>query len=422
MCLLTLKHKKKTHFEMDQQQQASASKILSINFNQSHTYFTTGTDRGFAMYRVNPLEKMCERDLGGGIDIAVQLYETNFIGLVGNGKNPKFPTCKFVLWDDYKAPAGEQVVEEIMKERILAVRINNEVVALVTAKRAKIYNLKDMNMIKKIKTGDNPGGVCALSSCKGSVFLCPGLEIGTVNIVNYANKNNIVERIVKCHEHPVKSIALNTTFDDERAQPNSDTIFATASDHGTLIKLFDIEKQTKIKEFRRGGDATEIYALNFSRDSKCLAVTSSKGTVHVYSLSKDYENVSSRASILGGVASYFNSEWSAFSIDFASAAAYSNSTLATTATTNTKPGGKDFQQPPSGPIKHIACVVPLGDDPLMKKQQGNNSVTATDTYRLIIMSEDGTYAVHDLQFKDTKSIAKFSGMLQDLKSIALQKQ
>jgi WD repeat-containing protein 45 len=394
-----------------EQQIAPPSKILSINFNQSHTYFTTGTERGFALYKVNPLEKICERDLGGGIGIAVQLYETNFIGLVGGGKNPKFPTCKFVLWDDYKAPAGEQVVEEVMKERIVAVRMNHDVVALVTRRRAKIYNLKNMTEIRKVKTANNPDGVCALSSSKGSVFLCPGIEVGSVNIVDYVKG---VERIVKCHEHPLRAIALNTTFDDPtRANSAADSMFATASDHGTLIKMFDVEKQTKLKEFRRGGDATEIYALDFSRDAKCLAVTSSKGTVHVYSLSKEYDNVSSRASILGSVASYFGSEWSAFSIDFAAAG---TTAVGSGGAGAVKPGGKDFQQQ-VGPTKHVACVVPLGDEPLLRKI-ASGTQSALDTYRLIIMSEDGTYAVHDLQFKDTKSIAKFSGMLQELRPLS----
>jgi hypothetical protein len=70
------------------------SRVLSISFNQSKTFFTLAMDTGFSLYRVNPLEKMCERDLGGGIGIAVQLFETNFFGLVGGGSNPKFPTCK----------------------------------------------------------------------------------------------------------------------------------------------------------------------------------------------------------------------------------------------------------------------------------------------------------------------------------------
>lgn len=356
------------------------SKILGFSFNQSRTFLTTATDTGFTMYQVDPLEKICERDMGGGIGIAVQLFETNFFGLVGGGKNQKFPTCKFVLWDDYK---GEQVVEIVMKDRIVSVKLNHDVIAIVTSRHVKLVSIKTVQEIMKIKTHPNPDGVCALSSLQNkSIFLCPGVTPGTVNIVDY---DKGTQRMVSCHEHPIKWISMNTSFDKSQ-DPFTDSIFATASDHGTLIKVFDIEKQTKLNEFRRGGDATEIYGLEFSRDSRCLATTSSKGTVHVYSLSKDFGNVSSRASILGGVASYFGSQWSPFSIDFS-------------ATMKAKQPNKDFQ-------RHVASVSPIIDS--------KNPNTPTDHYRLLIISEDGCYAVHDLQFKDTKSVHKVSGLLQDL--------
>ncbi len=384
-----------------QNQLSLSSQILSVNFNQSYTFFTVGTDRGFALYKVDPLQKICERDMGGGIGIAVQLFETNFIGLVGGGRNPRFPTCKFVLWDDYKAPAGDTVVEEVVKDRILNVRLNSKVVAIVTRRHSYLYSLQNMQKICDIKTEDNPDGVCALSSARGNIFLCPGVEIGTVRIYDYVQK---VEKIVKCHEHPIKFIALNTTFtlEDSRSDPHSDSMFATASVQGTLIKIFDVEKQSKVKELRRGGDASEIYSVSFSRDSKCLVATSKKCTVHVYSLTKDYENVSSRAGFLGG--SYFGSEWSPFAINFTNQSQ----------TANIKPGGKDFQTRNNEVYFHNACLVPIG---LASKNDNTNAavLNSSDTYRLLITSEDGTYAVHDLQFKDTKSIAKVSGLLQDLR-------
>jgi WD40 repeat protein len=364
----------------------TASPIISISFNQSHTCFTVGTESGYALYRVDPLEKICERDMGGGIGIAVQLFETNFIGLVGGGKNPRFPTCKFVLWDDYKAPLGDMVIEEIVKDRIVGVRLNNDVVALLTRRHAFLYALQDMARIADLKTDNNPDGVCALSSSR-KLFLCPDVEIGTVRIFDYERRATV--KSVKCHEHPLKYIALNTTFDRAAIPTVTDNLFVTASHHGTLLKVFDIDRQNKVKEFRRGGDTSDIYALAFSRDSNCLVATSSKGTVHVYSLSKEFENVASRASMLGGLASYFNSEWSPFCIDFASSASVQQ----------TRPGGKDFQTT-NGPAKHVACLTPIAN---------------AHTYRLLIVSEEGVYAIHDLQFKDTKAVAKVSGLLQDLR-------
>jgi WD40 repeat protein len=367
--------------------------IQCISFNQGNTTFIAGTDRGFVMYRVNPLEKLSERDLGGGIGIATQLFETNFIGLVGGGDNPLYPVNQFVLWNDYTAPSGSAIATIVEKDKIVAVRLNHDVVAVVTRKAAMLYSLQDMKPIReKIKTAPNPDGVCDLSSTTGTVFLCPGIEVGTVNIVDYKNKT---ERIVSCCSHPLRSITLNTSPDLSGSSSSvdsmtsvlkatlvqpPDSLFATTSQEGTLIRVFDVATQTKLRELRRGTDSCEIYSVRFSPDSRCLTITSSKNTAHVFSLTKDFENQSSRAGWLGG---YFGSEWSSFPIEFAPM-----STLAP------QPGGPQFQ-PRVGPVRHISCVFPT---------------STTDAFRLVIAAHDGSYAVHDLQFKDHKSIPRTSGM------------
>jgi WD40 repeat protein len=378
-----------------------SSKILSITFNQGRTTFLAGTDNGFAMYRVNPLEKLSERVLGGGIGIAVQLYGSNFIGLVGGGDNPMYPVNQFVLWNDYTPPNGEAIVTKVEKDKIVAVRLNHDIVAVVTRKCAMLYSLKDMKLVRKIKTSNNPDGVCDLSSTTGTVFLCPGLEVGTVNIVDYKAQS---ERIVSCCSHPLRSITLNTADDDsdgssadptDRAavigQQPPDSLFATTSVEGTLIRVYDVATQTMLKELRRGSDACEIYGVHFSSDSRCLAVTSSKNTTHIFSLNKEYENQSSRASFLGG---YFGSEWSSFGIEFAPA-----SSLAP------QPGGPQFQQR-TGPVRHIGCIFPTSSQP------------KTDAFRLLIVACDGSFAIHDLQFKDHKSFPRTSGMFIDLPASA----
>jgi WD40 repeat protein len=365
------------------------NKVHCIHFNQCHTCFLIGTDTGFAMYSVNPLEEKYRRDLGGGIGIAVQLFESNFVGLVGGGDNPAFPVNKFMLWNDY---TGEVVAEKREKDTIVGLRINHEVVAVLTRRRAVIYDLEKMKELRSIKTSSNQKGVCALSSSKGSVFLCPGMEPGSVNIVDYMAGT---ERIVKCHDGALRSITLNTTYDDERAHSSGDTVFATTSEKGTLVRVFDVATQTQLKELRRGHDECEIYSVEFSRDSKCLAVTSSKGNVHIFSLSKDFDNVSSRASFLKGVSSYLGSRWSPFSINFATA----------TTPTDQKPGGKDFQAPPSGPQRHVACVTSLS--------KGN--ANTNDAYQLLILGVDGSYAVHNLLFKDATSTPITSGLIRDIK-------
>lgn len=367
-------------------------KIHCLQFNQCHTSFLVGTDTGFALYSVNPLQEVYHRDFGGGIGIAVQLFETNFVGLVGGGENPAFPVNKFQLWNDY---TGKVVATRREKDTIVGVRINHDVVAVLTRRHAMIYDLEKMNLVRTIKTGSNPTGICALSSSKGKVFLCPGMEPGTVNIVNYAEGT---ERTVQCHDSPLRTITMNTTFDDEKkAHSSGDTVFATTSERGTLVRVFDVATQTQLKELRRGHDACEIYNVEFSNDSKCLVVTSSKGNVHVFSLSKDFDNVTSRASFLGSVSSYLGSKWSPFSINFC--------TTTSSAPSETKPGGKDFQEEPTGPQHHIACVSQLG-----KTKGAKNN----DAYQLLVLSKDGSYALHNLLFKDTTSTPMKSGLIQDI--------
>ena len=372
-----------------------SSKIISITFNQSRSTFVAGTETGFAIYKTNPLEKLCERNLGGGIGIAVQLFESNFIGLVGGGENPRFPVNQFVLWNDYTEPNGEAVVEKVEKDKIVAVRLNNEIAAVVTRKCAMLYSLKTMALVKKVKTSSNPDGICDMSSCTGTVFLCPGMEQGTVNIVDY---KAMTERTVNCCSHPLRSITLNTataeppgsgSSQDLKGRRDADTLFATTSVEGTLIRVYDVATQTLLRELRRGSDASEIYGVCFSPDSRCLAVTSSKNTAHVFSLDKDFENQSSRASFLGAAIGYFGSEWSSFGIEFTPAASAPT------------PGGPQFQ-PRVGPVRHLGCVFPTSQKAL------------TDAYRLLLVSQDGAYAIHDLQFKDHKSIPRTSGLLSQL--------
>ena len=53
---------------------------------------------------------------------------------------------------------------------------------------------------------------------------------------------------------------------------------------GTLIRVWDTVSKQRIAEFRRGADPAQIYSIAFSKDSSFLAVTSDKGTLHLFAL------------------------------------------------------------------------------------------------------------------------------------------
>lgn len=93
-------------------------------------------------------------------------------------------------------------------------------------------------------------------------------------------------------------------------------MFATASEKGTLIRVFSIAEKKLIKELRRGTNECQVLSLSFSQDNSKIACTSDHGTLHVFSLKTkgDDENVvenkRSNLKFLGGVSKYFDSEWS----------------------------------------------------------------------------------------------------------------
>lgn len=84
------------------------------------------------------------------------------------------------------------------------------------------------------------------------------------------------------------------------------TRLATASEKGTLIRIFDTETGKKVNELRRGSNQATIYCINFNHASTMLVVSSDHGTIHVFNL----DDTKPKESSLPIVPKYFSSQWS----------------------------------------------------------------------------------------------------------------
>ncbi|KAI7979167.1 Autophagy-related protein 18a [Camellia lanceoleosa] len=103
-------------------------------------------------------------------------------------------------------------------------------------------------------------------------------------------------------------------------------LLATCSTKGTLVRIFNTFDGSLLQE---GADRAEIYNLAFSSTAQWLAVSSDKGTVHVFGLKANLGNLGSDKShgasdpnhavssptsslsfIKGVLPKYFSSEWS----------------------------------------------------------------------------------------------------------------
>ena len=71
---------------------------LYTSFNQDSSLFAVGLPNGFRIYTTDPLRERMRRDFpDGGIAIIELVERTNWIALVGGGREPKYPANKVPL-------------------------------------------------------------------------------------------------------------------------------------------------------------------------------------------------------------------------------------------------------------------------------------------------------------------------------------
>jgi len=282
--------------------------LLFIGFNQDHSCFAVGTENGFQIWNCDPLKERFRRDLDGGIGIVEMLFRCNILALVGGGKNPKYPTNKVMIWDDFQ---NKCLAELEFSNEVKGVRLRRDRIVVALENKVYIYNFADLEPIHHIETAPNPKGLVGLSPASdNTVLACLGSKPGYV----YLMLNDMDKQApIKAHENAVGQMTLNRTG----------TRLATASELGTVIRVWDTATGELVAKLRRGKDRADITSLSFSADSKWLCVSSDKGTIHVFGLaegigedhSEEKKTQKSRLSFMtgflpGGLNDYVDSDFS----------------------------------------------------------------------------------------------------------------
>ena len=179
-------------------------------------------------------------------------------------------------------------------------RLRRERLAVALEHKVYVYNFADLKLQHATETAANPSGLLALSPGPGAAVLaCPGLHRGGVRLEWYDSgaadgaAGGRRTRFVAAHDGALAALALSP--DGAR--------LATASDKGTLLRVWDTATGAPLAELRRGADRALIYSIAFSPPPPSpaaagaaaggaasqpaeawLAASSDKGTVHVWRL------------------------------------------------------------------------------------------------------------------------------------------
>ncbi|KAI8470914.1 MAG: WD40-repeat-containing domain protein [Monoraphidium minutum] len=247
--------------------------LHSVAFNQDYGCFACGTTAGFRVYNSDPFkETFCRGFSNGGISIVEMLFRCNILAIVGGGDAPQYPPNKapVMIWDDHQ---GKCIGELSFKTQVRAVRLRRDRIVVALEHKVLVYNFADLKLLHQIETLANSRGLVALSpSADAAVLACPGLHTGQVRVELYDRKQT---RFISAHNTALAALALSP--DGKR--------LATASDKGTLVRVWNTADGSKLQELRRGSQPATIHSIALSRYCEWLAVSSDKDTVHVWALS-----------------------------------------------------------------------------------------------------------------------------------------
>uniref|UniRef100_A0A8C4ZQ24 WD repeat domain, phosphoinositide interacting 1 n=1 Tax=Gadus morhua TaxID=8049 RepID=A0A8C4ZQ24_GADMO len=182
----------------------------------------------------------------------------------------------------YHFKKGTEICNYSYSNNILSVRLNRQRLVVCLEESIYIHNIKDMKLLKTLlNTPSNPTGLCALSVNHGNSYLAyPGSAThGEIIVYDANNLSNVT--MIPAHDSPLAAVTFNT----------SGTKLASASEKGTVIRVFTVPEGHKLFEFRRGMKRyVSISSLSFSADGQFLCASSNTETVHIFKLEQHTPN------------------------------------------------------------------------------------------------------------------------------------
>lgn len=254
--------------------------VLCYGFNQDYSCFVCGTTSGFRVYTASPVCEVHRREHSSqfqprSVSLIAMLFKTNIFAMVtvadddpsANGAN------KVQIWDDQK---GKFVGELRSRNEVKGVVLRRDVIAMVCEYAIYVYTCDKLRVILHLTTNANPRGLCVLAPASDPwILCCPGQSTGAVRV--QVGQDDHATHVFTAHNTALAGLALNSTG----------SLVATASETGTVVKVFQASDGQLLYRLRRSARPTSISSLAFRADDKFLAVASSSPTVHIFKLDPD---------------------------------------------------------------------------------------------------------------------------------------
>ncbi|XP_052334013.1 WD repeat domain phosphoinositide-interacting protein 1-like isoform X2 [Oncorhynchus keta] len=251
--------------------------LISIKRDIMQNYksmsLSVGTKSGYRLFSVTSVDKMdCIHEGAESPDVYIveRLFSSSLVVVVSLSMPRRMNVYHF--------KRGTEICNYSYSNNILSVRLNRQRMVVCLEESVYIHNIKDMKLLKTLlNIPHNPSGLCALSVNHDNSYLAyPGSEtIGEIMVYDANNLSTVT--MIPAHDSPLAALTFNV----------SGTKLASASERGTVIRVFTIPEGQRLFEFRRGMKRyVSISSLSFSSDAQFLCASSNTETVHIFKLER----------------------------------------------------------------------------------------------------------------------------------------
>jgi len=294
--------------------------LQSVNY---HQLFTICNEKGFSIYHSYPIKEIKKFNIGSILSASIY-RRSNILALVGGCNNdvkteiePFDSNNKLHIWD---ADLQQSIQTIEFKHPILRTLFINSYLVVIFLTKIYFYQVEMLensliinNTFKIISTYSNPLSLFNYilkienqNQSQAVKYITLGTQPGTVYIssitMNDIYKPSSNDIMIKVHKSNISQVCLSL----------DGFLFATASNNGTHIKIFDSilgGNNTTLKyKLRRGYTSGDILSLSFSKDTSIL-LCNTDYSIHIFRLNdKDIEQ-SNHITFEYEYISFMNSQW-----------------------------------------------------------------------------------------------------------------
>lgn len=216
------------------------------------------TARVAAVMKLQPVCSSVSIDGGPYLHVAAS---KRLLCVVVEGDTAPFMPSFVVLYDGATGAFSKHVE---FSSDILALRVTEDLLFVSLVESVQIVSLESLRTIASIERRSNTGLISVSTS---RLAFDDESQPGYVSIV--AIPSFSIERKIKCHKDKVRCLSVSSNGE----------LLTTASNKGTLIRVFHIVSGDKISEFRRGFRSTDVVAVDTESSLTCAI---SETSVHVF--------------------------------------------------------------------------------------------------------------------------------------------